>query len=423
MAPQICRDGWVPSSTPDQYLWVPSPDTRGTLGIVWPCLTTMALCLWSMLHLNLPAKNDTFRTEFLRRLRWLFIAVLSPELPILFAFAQFSSARQSVKEMKKLPNGPSQWTMTHGFYADSGGFVLDIVGSPPFPVTAKQMLYLLSHNYIETPTITQLEIQDKSKADSLAKGLTFFQSGWLMLNFIGHAAEGYSITPFELFTAAVVVCSLVSLCLWWNKPLNVREPTVVSSKYDMATILAAAGETANNLPYIDTPLDFVEPDIYWSRKWSPTLLDFILKHELQTRPLNRIPNDRDFRPKSYEENYYLGCPVCIFAAIHFLGWSIEFPSYVELILWRANSIVVFGSLSLYGASEMIGFWRAGYNVSSMELFASYKKRMPWCLFFLILGTLYFLSRLILLVEAVISLRNLPEVAFFDVSWLQFVPQF
>ncbi|KAI1738167.1 hypothetical protein F4680DRAFT_426308 [Xylaria scruposa] len=423
MAPQISHDGWIPSSTANQYSWVPSPDTRGTLDIIWPCLTTMALCLWSMLHLNLPAKDETYRTQFLRRLRWLVIAVLAPELPILFAFAQRSSARQSVEEMKKLPNGPPQWTISHGFYADSGGFVLDIVGSPPFPVTAKQMLYLIRKKYIEAPTITQLDIQDKSKADGLAKGLTFFQSGWLLLKFLGRAAQGYSITPFELFTTAIVLCSLVSLCLWWNKPLDVREPTVVSSKCDIATILAAAGEIADDTPYVDSPLDFVESNIYWSRKWCPAVLNFVLKHELQTRPLNRIPNDRDFRPRNFEENYYLGCPVCIFAAIHFLGWSIEFPSYVELMLWRANSIAVFGSLSLYGASEMVGFWQAGYNVSSMELFGSYKKRMPWCLFFLVLGTLYFLSRLILLVEAVICLRDLPEIAFLDVSWLQFVPQF
>lgn len=247
----------------------------------------MALCLWSMLHLNLPARDETHYTEFLRRLRWLFLGILCPELPILFAFAQLSSARQSVVDMKKLPNRPNQWTVTHGFYADSGGFVLDVVGSPPFPVTAKQMVYLLSHNYIDTPTITQLDIQDKSKADGLAKGLTFFQSGWLMLKFLGRAAQGLSITPFELFTAAVILCSVVSLCLWWHKPLNVREPTVVSSKSDMATILAAAGE-AVKMPYVDTPLDFVEPDIYWSRKWCPAVLNFVLKHGLQTRPLNRM---------------------------------------------------------------------------------------------------------------------------------------
>ncbi|KAI8952077.1 hypothetical protein F4801DRAFT_541856 [Xylaria longipes] len=421
MAPAISHQGWIPSSTVNQYSWVPSPDTRGTLDIVWPCLTTMALCLWSMLHLNLPAKDETYRTEFLRRLRWLFLGVLCPELPILFAFAQLSSARQSVEDMKKLPNRPPHWTITHGFYADSGGFILDVVGSPPFPVTAKQMLYLLSHNYIDTPTITQLDIQDKSKADGLAKALTFFQSGWLMLRFLGRAAQGLSITPFELFTAAVVLCSLVSLCLWWHKPLNVREPTVVRSKCNMATILAAASEA--KMPYVDTPLDFIEPDIYWSRKWCPAALNFVLKHELQTRPINRIPNDRDFKPRNFEENYYLGCPVCIFSAIHFLGWSIEFPSSAELIIWRANSIAIFGSLSIYGASEMIGFWQADYSVSSLEVLGSYKKHMPWCLVFLTLGTLYFLSRLILLIEAVISLRDLPERAFLDVSWLQFVPQF
>ncbi|KAI8629832.1 hypothetical protein F5Y19DRAFT_464492 [Xylariaceae sp. FL1651] len=407
MAPMVSHQGWIPSSTPNHYSWVPSSDTRGTLDIVWPCLTTIALCLWSMLHLNLPAKDDTIRTQCLRRLRWTFLSILCPEMPILFAFAQLSSARQSVEEMKKLPN-PPEWSITHGFYADSGGFIFEAVGSPPFPVTAKQMLYLLSNNYIDPPTITRSDLKDRSKADSLTKGLTFFQTGWLMLKFVGCAAQGLSITPFELFTSAVVLCSLVSLFLWWNKPLDIGEPTLVLSKYDMATILAAAGEAAK-APYVDTPLDFIEPDVYWSRKWFPFVLETVLKLGLQAR----IPNDRDFRPRNFEENYYLGCPVCIFSAIHFLGWSIDFPTHAELILWRINSIVIFGSLVVYGVSEMVGFRRAQYNISSMELLGSYKKRLPWCLIFLILGTLYFVSRMVLLVEAVISLRDLPEIAFLD----------
>ncbi|KAH9904330.1 hypothetical protein F4778DRAFT_732158 [Xylariomycetidae sp. FL2044] len=447
------RTDWVAASTPGRYSWVSSPDIRGTMDIVWPCLTTVALCLWSMLHLNLPGPDDTDMTEFWRRLRWSLLGVLCPELPMLFAFSQLSSARQSVEDMKKVPDHP-EWTITHGFYADSGGFVLDVVGSANFPVTAKQMVFLVRNGYIDRPSITQADIKDKSKADGLAKGLAFFQSAWLMTKFIGRAIQGLDTSPFELASAALILCSLASLCLWWHKPLNVRAPTIVQARTDIASILAAAGDGVK-YPFADTPLDFVESDLYWSRKWTPAIFRQVLQWGLQTRPLNRtsapclslskrqllvilpllrsmvaktvksntgIPNDRDFQPANLMENVYLGIPVCIFSAIHFLGWNLDFPTDTELSLWRINCIIVWVSLGVYGVSEMVGFRRASYRVGSLELFDSYKKRMPGSMVFLALGFLYFASRLCLLVEAIISLRDLPESAFSDVSWTQFVPQ-
>ena len=77
-----------------------------------------------MLHLNLPAPGDSGRSIFLRKVRWLLLGVFAPELPMLFAFAQWASAKRSVLEMRNLGFTNVEWTLVHAFYADSGGFLL-----------------------------------------------------------------------------------------------------------------------------------------------------------------------------------------------------------------------------------------------------------------------------------------------------------
>lgn len=39
--------------------WMPEPQGRGTIGLVWSCLATIFICTWSALHLSLPSKEDS----------------------------------------------------------------------------------------------------------------------------------------------------------------------------------------------------------------------------------------------------------------------------------------------------------------------------------------------------------------------------
>lgn len=104
--------------------WVDQPNQRGTMDIVWSCLSTLFICLWTMLHLNLPAPDDGRWAILWRKARWLLLGVLAPELPMLFAFAQWASAKRSVVDMHNLGFTETEWTLVHAFYADSGGYVL-----------------------------------------------------------------------------------------------------------------------------------------------------------------------------------------------------------------------------------------------------------------------------------------------------------
>ena len=61
------------------------------------------------------------------------------------------------------------WTLRHGFFADTGGILLQPKNSTPFLVNSRQLTYLVEHQYMEYPDITAEEIWDKSKADTLAR--------------------------------------------------------------------------------------------------------------------------------------------------------------------------------------------------------------------------------------------------------------
>ena len=98
-------------------------------------------------------------------------AVVYPELITLFAAMQGTSARLSVKEMKA--RGDAEWTITHAFYANSGGFTLKTQGMrQSFPLSAKSIHYLRSKNRMDLPKVSE-EIWDKSKSKKFAKCVAF----------------------------------------------------------------------------------------------------------------------------------------------------------------------------------------------------------------------------------------------------------
>jgi hypothetical protein len=65
--------------------------------------------------------------------------------------------------------GYEQWTITHAFFADMGGILLQTPGYPEFPIDAEQLFYLIEKGYIDYPDIHKADIDDKNKSDGLAR--------------------------------------------------------------------------------------------------------------------------------------------------------------------------------------------------------------------------------------------------------------
>jgi hypothetical protein len=73
----------------------PDPTDRRSLSdIVQSCLATIFACTWLAIHANIPAPDEGFiRVNIARRLKIVLVALIAPELIILWAMRQWFVAR------------------------------------------------------------------------------------------------------------------------------------------------------------------------------------------------------------------------------------------------------------------------------------------------------------------------------------------
>lgn len=101
--------------------FVREPDGRGTFGILFSCLAVLLLNTWTVLHLNIPPRTTPWR-QYLHKVKWWAIAMICPDGLAVSACEQWRNARTSVKVLKKVY---PWWTVTHGYYAEMGGFRIE----------------------------------------------------------------------------------------------------------------------------------------------------------------------------------------------------------------------------------------------------------------------------------------------------------
>ena len=82
--------------------WALNPGVRGTTDILWSCLLTLTSCVYTAIHLNVPPADEGKWRRLWRKLRWVVLALLAPEIVVYCALEQFLAARQLVNEMNKL---------------------------------------------------------------------------------------------------------------------------------------------------------------------------------------------------------------------------------------------------------------------------------------------------------------------------------
>ena len=103
-----------------------------------------------------------------------------------------------------------------------GGFMLMDGDERKGVLTSDKLRTLLQKGKIAFPSITEEEIEDRSKADGLAKGIAVLQTTWFIAQCISRPAQGLIITEIELITLAIAALNGLLYFLWWNKPLDVK---------------------------------------------------------------------------------------------------------------------------------------------------------------------------------------------------------
>ena len=243
--------------------WVADPSGRGTWSLLYSCVFTLVLCVWTSIHLNVPPQDDTPLKYWMRKIEWVICALFAPEIVVFTAFQQWFQAWIFLRELNRLaasaqaddkkvsitlqaPGYPKliapfqkdkksskknpHYNMIYAYYAVMGGFIVDISHLheklPRATVTTNGILFLANHGHFLQ--ITEESIRDKSKADLLAKGLVCVQVLWVVGQTIERKAAGYPITLLEVHTIVHIVCALILYALWFQKPQDVHDPTLVS---------------------------------------------------------------------------------------------------------------------------------------------------------------------------------------------------
>ena len=352
----------VRNSTRSVTGWVSSPEGRGTIDIVWSSFLTIFLCTWTAVCLNIPHPDASKLKRLCNKAKWMLWAIIGPELVLAVAIGQFASARRSVKRFHGLQH--KTWTLRHGFFADMGGILLQPRNSTPFLVNSRQLTYLVEHQYMEYPDITAEEIWDKSKADTLARILTLLQACWLVIQLLGRAILHLATTTLELSAGAIVLCTLGTFVCWLHKPNDVQKGVVLTIEATTAQILIDAGDEAA-APYRHTPLDFIAKQSFTC---GYDMMGFLnLRCDNRERPLRCFPNDR-FPDIGSFEKLALFCMTTTYAAFHLVGWNFTFPTRLESLLWRVSSSLILGATV---------FWWVFETIAARHRFGRWDKYLIW----------------------------------------------
>ena len=150
-----------------------------------------------------------------------------------------------------------------------GGFAFDNSQDPtsvPFPgnrsrltLTPKGLILLAKSEPDLVPDISADDIMDKSKANALAKAIVCVQALWFCLDVLTRLGFGLPITLLELNTFAHAICALAIYYIWWDKPLDVGEPTMISACDPTAGPVCAAmclaSDVGCRIPYVLEAVD------------------------------------------------------------------------------------------------------------------------------------------------------------------------
>ncbi|KAF8802854.1 hypothetical protein BYT27DRAFT_7172357 [Phlegmacium glaucopus] len=248
---------------------------RTEWNIVWSCFATIFACSWISVHPDIPAPSDSSTRIFIRRLMIMACTLIAPEMLIVWAARQWYAAHDIVKR-----NKDRGWTTTHGFFASMGGFMLYKDGVMTENLTIEKLESLVAEGRIDWPTISEKDIQDRSKGDSFSKGFAVLQTTWFISQCISRGITGLILTELELVTLAFSVLNAILYFLWWNKPLGVSRPVPIhlcrptSSNIAVPSSNPETGMPATDLEYGETDQDISSLTPNYSPKLEPLVFAY-----------------------------------------------------------------------------------------------------------------------------------------------------
>ncbi|CAG7853079.1 SubName: Full=Uncharacterized protein {ECO:0000313/EMBL:CCA70830.1} [Serendipita indica DSM 11827] len=430
---------------------------RSLSGIVFSCLTTILLCIWVALHLNVPEPVDTRGLGYLARFKiWIrsffrcivapvFVTLVFPEWVLGIAVRQFIAASRVAKKIDA--------TRQQGFFIIMGGFHLfkqsqgslknqietrkenaeesnlsvrtssvevgdgrgscapgtkpsnpfeEEFGDPIHPLDEFDVCRLLQTDKLRLPNTADLE--DRCKSDGLAKFLVIVQTLWFITQCIARKVSKLPLTELEVITLGYTLLTVAMYISWWDKPYRVTFPVRV---YETLPERTREQERLKQR---------MEEAGFWRMAFQYAM--GAQGENIDLRSVKRVPMFHPgYKKVQWNVSDFGGILTTVFVgtlfgAVHFLAWSSPFPSDHMQFLWRFATIV----MSVVPPAAVV-----------VAVFSLLVDRLSEVLGVLIadslflLPPLYFVGRGITIVLALVTLAALPLEAYRDVAWSDFFP--
>jgi predicted membrane channel-forming protein YqfA (hemolysin III family) len=323
-----------------------------------------------------------------------------------------------------------------------GGFRLRDSSGDVYVVNAKHINHLVRKKNINLPPITTLEINDRSKSDSLAKFLAIMQVGWLAVQVITRTIQHLETTTLEITTLSFVVCTLGTFIAWYRKPYDVQTFVIIDMpryaiddidlKYterggkerDLLSEYVAGHQTSQVVdhdgrllaPYNKlTIIDDGQPTFTGSftdihgHFWGRTPYD-----------ADRIRNDR-LPVMEKAVTLVCGITTLAYAGLHIAAWNIPLATNIEQLLWRISALVMMGCVVVWffmdHLEEYLAHRRARQGKESDGVIVPWW-RIPASI---VVAIVYGVCRSYVLVESFAAVRKMPPSADQQVDWGRWVP--
>ena len=428
--------------------WMSSPNRRGTIDVLWICAFTLFICTWTVLHPNIPTRGERlagwtkwpFWRKRLKLTGLMVVMVVAPELVVALAARDWLWAKSSVREMRELGFQDQQWSMSHGFFANMGGFVINvkIQDQEEMMVAGKrgesqslgdnleslqrssaqreklkirslcatQLALLIRQPYaLHLPELTKEDLRDRSKSSTLAKLMACMQAGWLVVQCVARAEQHLAVSQLELATAGFVGCTVVTYLFWWSKPKDVESTVAIicpdELQYPVSHVLD--GLAIND--YRQALRDWMQ------KKGRMPFLTFM------------NPEGRTTTRMSDIIALVFAAVGAAFSTVHISAWDFQFPSYAEMVIWRTSSVAAAGSCLLIYVTVQLRIRIDGNFIRGRKV----KRGQVWT----DIGTamirfpimLYSLARLTLIVQIFLCFRSTPDSVYDTVDWTRYFSVF
>ena len=96
-----------------------------------------------------------------------------------------------------------------------------------FTPTGSGVCFLMERAPELIPDISEASILNRSRSDGLGKALLIAQLLYFCISCAARWAQSLPLTLLEISTLAHAICAVATYLVWWKKPFNVAEPTVI----------------------------------------------------------------------------------------------------------------------------------------------------------------------------------------------------